>query len=698
MSAVASGSRDAIGSAGVAGASRAGASYPPPAPRPVMPPTAAAIAGDAAAAAPPSPTTAYLIHTETSSLHDLRLQISLAPPASAAAAPQKQPLRPLFFRERELSDQGEIVDHLVNASSAYVPWSIHKPARGWYLRLRSPALPKGTALPFRPPRKAENGTSAGASGDRGAQEEDPAGATAGPSRSPLLISLPLTLHLASLRRAKETIDDALDTSAGAHNRTQSLAGRAKSIDQLAEVSLCDSAPAAGAYISHSRGPSASASRRPHGRTLSGAHKKDDNAPDEDESFNSSIASTHALTPRIITDDADTSGEYDGGATTATATATARSSAALGHTRRRSGGSGSHRIEVRKVSNEPREALLRERVEEEDEQDAEAEEQAGQRQNGGSGKGRLQVDTREQLQVDTGRLSPGNIRPLGRDVLGAASAGADAGVSGSTPTYSADRPYSPTEPSAFHPLAGDDDPEGTADEAGSRKRHAANGRVAAGSAGRDQAAAGTDGPHSAQGGAFPNGGARQATARPPLIGGRTAPVLCHFVLLDGVDAASYEARRPFLPPSARRREESSSRSQDLSARSGTSRLGSTLPQGGAMQLESVRRRWASWAWSKLPSSIRPGALPLDTSHDFSLHWTNPPAHLQDPSAGGNSGGGRSIEVLRFRDLEGWTIFSSWSAQRRGRLEMQEDAVRALGLDRAFWFAVALAYLDFLEGRD
>jgi len=56
------------------------------------------------------------------------------------------------------------------------------------------------------------------------------------------------------------------------------------------------------------------------------------------------------------------------------------------------------------------------------------------------------------------------------------------------------------------------------------------------------------------------------------------------------------------------------------------------------------------------------------------------------------------VIRFRDLEGWSIFSSWNAQRRGRLILQEEAVRAVGLGRAFWVAVALAYLDFLEGRD
>ncbi|PWN53743.1 hypothetical protein IE53DRAFT_112483 [Violaceomyces palustris] len=111
----------------------------------------------------------YLIHTETSSVLDLRLQVSIAPDlttdslqrgsTSAASldfrtgdkgAKVKEPLRPAYFKERTLEENDEIVDRLVDANSARVIWTIHRPSRGWYLHLKSPFLPQGSAVALRP--------------------------------------------------------------------------------------------------------------------------------------------------------------------------------------------------------------------------------------------------------------------------------------------------------------------------------------------------------------------------------------------------------------------------------------------------------------------------------------------------------------------------------------------------------------------
>ncbi|TFK97584.1 hypothetical protein BDV98DRAFT_574304 [Pterulicium gracile] len=46
----------------------------------------------------------------------------------------------LFYKERFLSDT-EIVDHLVHNPTSTILWTIHRPKRGWYLRIRSPTFP-----------------------------------------------------------------------------------------------------------------------------------------------------------------------------------------------------------------------------------------------------------------------------------------------------------------------------------------------------------------------------------------------------------------------------------------------------------------------------------------------------------------------------------------------------------------------------
>lgn len=138
----------------------------------------------------------------------------------------------------------------------------------------------------------------------------------------------------------------------------------------------------------------------------------------------------------------------------------------------------------------------------------------------------------------------------------------------------------------------------------------------------------------------------------------------------------------------------------------------------------RLGWARWAWSLMPEPIRP-PLAIDTSKTFSLRWLDPPRVIHDQRDNGrvngssgsnndvanersNNGGGGGediaaiegtsgpgIEVLRFEDRSGWWF---WKAKEKGRITLQVQAVRCLGIDVGFWIALALAYLEQLEERD
>lgn len=55
----------------------------------------------------------------------------------------------IWYKERFLSDN-EIVEHVVHNPSNTIHWSIHRPKRGWYIRLRHPSFPPGTFIPFLP--------------------------------------------------------------------------------------------------------------------------------------------------------------------------------------------------------------------------------------------------------------------------------------------------------------------------------------------------------------------------------------------------------------------------------------------------------------------------------------------------------------------------------------------------------------------
>jgi hypothetical protein len=104
---------------------------------------------------------------------------------------------------------------------------------------------------------------------------------------------------------------------------------------------------------------------------------------------------------------------------------------------------------------------------------------------------------------------------------------------------------------------------------------------------------------------------------------------------------------------------------------------------------ARLSWARWAWGLLPAPVRP-ALSLDTSKTFSLRWVDPPSRTassgpHDASTGAPTASD-SIEILRFEDTSGWWL----GAKTHGVLTLQEQAMRALGLERAFWVAVSAAW--------
>lgn len=149
---------------------------------------------------------------------------------------------------------------------------------------------------------------------------------------------------------------------------------------------------------------------------------------------------------------------------------------------------------------------------------------------------------------------------------------------------------------------------------------------------------------------------QAIAARPRIASSRQPVQCSFLLLDGA------ARLP-PPPAA------------------TSPMSSLAP--GRIAEGSQRLGWAKWAWSLVPAPIRP-PLSFDTSKSFSVRWIEAP--LSQVSAQSQVGAGsRSVEVVRYED-EGskWAIFGG---RTQGTFLFQEAAVKALGIDRAFWMAVS-----------
>ncbi|GLB44246.1 hypothetical protein LshimejAT787_1601760 [Lyophyllum shimeji] len=55
----------------------------------------------------------------------------------------------IWYKERFLSDD-EIVEHIVHNPTSTLCWTVHRPKRGWYIRLRSPTFPPGVFIPLIP--------------------------------------------------------------------------------------------------------------------------------------------------------------------------------------------------------------------------------------------------------------------------------------------------------------------------------------------------------------------------------------------------------------------------------------------------------------------------------------------------------------------------------------------------------------------
>ncbi|KAI0920277.1 hypothetical protein AcW1_002064 [Taiwanofungus camphoratus] len=55
----------------------------------------------------------------------------------------------VWYKERFLADE-EIIEHLVDNATSTILWTIHRPKRGWYIRLRTPSFPPGMFIPLLP--------------------------------------------------------------------------------------------------------------------------------------------------------------------------------------------------------------------------------------------------------------------------------------------------------------------------------------------------------------------------------------------------------------------------------------------------------------------------------------------------------------------------------------------------------------------
>ncbi|EPQ32292.1 uncharacterized protein PFL1_00489 [Pseudozyma flocculosa PF-1] len=178
-----------------------------------------------------SDTVRYRIHPHTQQLSDHRLQVSSYPGPSSSRASDGQ-LEPIWYRERSLSEDDEIVDQLVDCHTSDVAWTVHRPTRGWYLHLRSPHLPRGTAIALR---------------SANARDDDH-------SVTPLAFSLRTTIRGEALAQAQPMID--LEAPAGssssprklplvsvlprqAHEMSREGAGRAKRRDDYVPTSPPD---------------------------------------------------------------------------------------------------------------------------------------------------------------------------------------------------------------------------------------------------------------------------------------------------------------------------------------------------------------------------------------------------------------------------------------------------------------------------
>ncbi|KAH9942840.1 hypothetical protein B0H21DRAFT_749654 [Amylocystis lapponica] len=55
----------------------------------------------------------------------------------------------MWYKERFLADE-EIVEHLVENATSTILWTMHRPKRGWYIRIRTPSFPPGVFISLLP--------------------------------------------------------------------------------------------------------------------------------------------------------------------------------------------------------------------------------------------------------------------------------------------------------------------------------------------------------------------------------------------------------------------------------------------------------------------------------------------------------------------------------------------------------------------
>lgn len=105
------------------------------------------------------PVLQFSLETASDSLNDLDLRIVPLTESSSsthggqqsASTPTAGPSSARWVRRRVLTGRDEIVDQIVDVHTGRLCWSAHRPTRGWYLHLRSPALPANVALTLQPP-------------------------------------------------------------------------------------------------------------------------------------------------------------------------------------------------------------------------------------------------------------------------------------------------------------------------------------------------------------------------------------------------------------------------------------------------------------------------------------------------------------------------------------------------------------------
>lgn len=133
-------------------------------------------------------------HVEASadSLHDLSLRVVPAPShgsTPSSSAHHMSTPSPRWIRKRALSSNDEIVEQLYDTVQRQVSWTTHRPVRGWYVHLCSPAFPPGSAWPIQPIQKEDNTTG-----------------------TPLSLSIRTRINQAYMSKLYKSIDEAKDAT------------------------------------------------------------------------------------------------------------------------------------------------------------------------------------------------------------------------------------------------------------------------------------------------------------------------------------------------------------------------------------------------------------------------------------------------------------------------------------------------------